>query len=75
MTDTIAAIWPDSVWCGKGDAEYMRVRIVDLRRDGRVVIERIAGAPDHALRRELTVEEAQLRQAFVPTPDWDFGAP
>lgn len=35
---------PDEVWAGVGGAAGQRIRIVDTRRDGRVVFERIAGA-------------------------------
>lgn len=66
-------IIPDAVWCGHEGAEDMKVRIIDNRRDGRVVVERIAGAPERDLRRELTVTPEQLRAAFHPTDEWDFG--
>jgi hypothetical protein len=71
MTDLIV---PDAVWCDKGEGNQ-RIRIVDTRRDGRIIMERIAGVPDYAQRREVTVTEWQLRQAFKPTDEWDFGPP
>ena len=67
-----AKIVPDSVWCNLGSGKS-RVRITDLRRDGRVVIERIAGSPGHTLRRELTITPEQLRAAFQPTAEVDYG--
>ena len=70
--DGVSVVVPDELWRGKGGGEQF-VRIVDTRRDGRVVIERTAGAPDYALRHEITVEQDQLRQAYEPTGEFDFG--
>jgi hypothetical protein len=55
----------DSIWCDRGEGNS-RVKIVDHRRDGRVVIERISGAATHALHREITVTREQLTAAFTP---------
>lgn len=70
-------ITPDAVWRGNGDAGEYRVRIVDIRRDGRVMLERISvpGRPRLDPRPELTVTADQLKQAFCPTGEFDFGYP
>ena len=60
------AIIPDDIWCDKGEGKQ-KIRIEDLRRDGRVVITRIAGNAAHALNREMTVTREQLLMAFKPS--------
>ncbi len=66
-------IMPDEIWAGRGNGSKQRIRIVDTRRDGRVVFERIAGSPDYTLRQEHTTAQENIRAAFEPTGEFDFG--
>jgi hypothetical protein len=63
--ETEYEVIPNTIWCDYGDGRQV-VRIVDIRSDGRVVIERLAGTPDHTLHRELTVTHEQLTMAYHP---------
>jgi len=68
------AIIPNAIWAGRGSGRDQRIRIVDTRSDGRVVFVRTAGAPPHALHREVTVPVENLRAAFEPTGDFEHMA-
>jgi hypothetical protein len=67
-------ILPDDVWVGKDEAHAYRLRVVDHRRDGRVVCERLGPQFERfGHRTQITVTEYQLLAAYEPSGEQDFG--
>lgn len=55
------------VWCGHGDASFVRVQIVTARAGKRIRLRRLTGAKAGS---EIMVEEDQLRSAFRYEMPW-----
>jgi len=63
--DILAAdnLKPGRIWQGKGEAFNSQVKILDIRNDGRIILERLTGP---AASNEITVTVDQLTAAFEP---------
>lgn len=65
----------DAIWQGRGagtddDASGYKLKILDIRRDGRVICERIAvPSNDRSALGEITVTPEQLLTAYEPIND------
>lgn len=65
-------IIPDAEWVGKGKGNRYKVRILDTRRDGRVICERtgMPSAGQSVVGTEITVTPEQLRAAYEPSGEF-----
>ena len=56
-------LYPGRIWQGKEDAANAKVQVLDVRRDGRIILKRLTGP---AASNEITVTQDQLTAAFEP---------
>jgi hypothetical protein len=71
MTEIADDTQPHLIWAGKGSGAKQRIVVRSWGSDGRVRFVRTAGVPDHALNREQTCTEEQLRAAFECTGQFE----
>jgi hypothetical protein len=63
-----------AVWRGKGTAADQTIKILRVSIDRqRITFERLSGAPDHALHKEVRAPRANIEAAFEPVPASEGG--
>jgi hypothetical protein len=59
------------IWVGKGEAADQEVAVIFVGPSGNPRVQRVSGAPDHALRRPFDVAIDSFRDTFEPTERFD----